>query len=421
VPVTSQPFDLAIFGLNYAPEPTGNAPYTASLARGLAARGHGVTVTAAHPHYPAWEVSEGYGQWSLRTVEEGVRVRRLRHYIPREPRGLARLLSEASFGLRLLVARRLPADVSLLVSPALFSSALALLSPRRRPCVLWVQDLYSLGIAETGAGGPAVQRFVTSVERWALRRASHVVVIHERFREHVVNVLAIPGDRVTVRRNWTHLTGPTGVDRHAVRRTLGWGAGETVVLHAGNQGAKQGLENVVAAAGLADERGAPVRFVLLGDGNQRAKLEREATGLRRIEFVDPLPDAEYQAAMAAADVLLVNELAGVAGMAVPSKLTSYYTTGRPVLAATSSESVTAAEVRAAGAGMVVPPEDPAALLDSVLALRDDPEHAETLGAAGPAFVKNVLSQDSAIAEFAALLAAVASEGRGGRRRRPVAT
>jgi len=43
---------VVILGINYAPEPTGIAPYTTGLAMGLAERGHDVLVLTGHPHYP---------------------------------------------------------------------------------------------------------------------------------------------------------------------------------------------------------------------------------------------------------------------------------------------------------------------------------------------------------------------------------
>ena len=46
-----------------------------------------------------------------------------------------------------------------------------------------------------------------------------------------------------------------------------------VVLHVYNMGYKQGLENVIAAAELARRTNSRARFVLLGDGNQRASLQ----------------------------------------------------------------------------------------------------------------------------------------------------
>ena len=76
--------------------------------------------------------------------------------------------------------------------------------------------------------------------------------------------------------------------------------------------------------------------------------------------------------MQASDVLLVNQRASVTNMSLPSKLTSYFASGRPVIAAASADSETASEIEASGAGIVVPPADPAALRGAILALKNDP-------------------------------------------------
>lgn len=115
-------------------------------------------------------------------------------------------------------------------------------------------------------------------------------------------------------------------------------------------GHKQGLSNLVEAARLLP--GGPVRIVLAGDGNERERLEREAANVPggRIALGRRAPGA-YEAMLAAADVLLVNQLPAVSDMALPSKLTSYFAAGRPVVAAVAAESEAAHEVTLAGAGI----------------------------------------------------------------------
>jgi glycosyltransferase involved in cell wall biosynthesis len=198
-------------------------------------------------------------------------------------------------------------------------------------------------------------------------------------------------------RNWVHIEELDGSSVE-IRRRLGWGA-EAVVLHTGNMGLKQGLENVIDAARLAERRGDEVRFVLMGDGNQRATLERLAADVRTIDVVDPLPDADYLAALRAADVLLVNERKGMAEMSVPSKLTSYFSAGRPVVAATDPGSPTASEMRASGAGPIVPSGDPEALLTSVLTLAADAALAATHGAAARSFAQEHFDAEKALARY----------------------
>ncbi|TFD83938.1 glycosyltransferase WbuB [Cryobacterium lactosi] len=395
---------VLIIGLNYAPETTGISPYTSALARGLAERGVAVSALTAHPHYPEWEIHDGYGRWRSTEVIDGVTVTRLRHYVPAKPGGLNRLVSELTFGLRLVFARWGNPDVIVMVSPALFSTALAMararLSPTRPLVNVWVQDIYSLGITETGMGVGPVAKLITWVEKTTLRAASGVVVIHDRFGEHLSRRLGVAAERIEVVRNWTHLDPAAPTDVVATRARHGWADGETIVLHAGNMGVKQGLENVVHAAGLADEQERPVRFVLLGNGSQRDELQALGASVTRLQFIGSLDDAGFQDALASADVLLVNEKPGVSEMAVPSKLTSYFNAARPVIGATDPDGLTASEIEAANAGRIVSAGDPQALLDAALALGSDAVLARSLGENGFRYRTDVLGEGAAIDKFA---------------------
>ncbi|MCP2032154.1 glycosyltransferase involved in cell wall biosynthesis [Okibacterium sp. HSC-33S16] len=409
---------VSILALNYPPEPTGISPYIGSFARGLRTRGIPVRVYTAHPHYPEWEFREGYGQWSRHERIDEITVTRFRHYIPRTQDGIQRLLSEISFGLRLAFAHWGRPDVIVLVSPALFATSIATirarLSRRKPAVVIWVQDIYSLGVIETGTGGRTVARVMKSVESATLRAASGVVVIHSRFSSYITDTLGVDPERVQMVRNWTHLEPLPAPDVDRVRTRHGWGAAEIVVLHAGNMGAKQGLENVVEAARLADARKLPVRFVLLGNGSKREHLEKLAERVARLQFIDPLNDGDFQDAIASADVLLVNEKPGVSEMAVPSKLTSYFSTGRPVLAATDPLGTTAGEIMAAQAGVVVTPGDPQALVDTALALGNDPGQCRMYGSNGQRYRDEVLGEKAAIDRYAEWLRSLAEK-----RARPV--
>jgi N-acetylglucosaminyldiphosphoundecaprenol N-acetyl-beta-D-mannosaminyltransferase len=171
---------------------------------------------------------------------------------------------------------------------------------------------------------------------------------------------------------------------------LGWPPDWSVVLHAGNMGLKQGLEQVVGAARHADAVAAPLLFVLMGDGNQRALLEAQAHGIERLRFVPFQPEDEVPNILDAADVLLVSERATVIDMSLPSKLTSYFAAGRPIVGAVPSEGATAREMLRSGAGLIVPIGDAVELNRVVIELKDEPERATILGAAGRAYAASTL-------------------------------
>lgn len=408
----SKSLRITILGLNYSPEPSGNAPYTTSLAEGLKAAGHTVHVVTGYPHYPEWDVKSGYSGWIKTEDINGVPVKRLRHHVPRNPTALGRMHMELSFGLRLIFARWNKPDVVLVVSPALFSCALAILRVRMRPnrpaVGIWIQDLYSRGVVETGTGGGGLARLATAVESRIVCSADGVAAIHERFKSHMVESLGVPAGRVEVIRNWTHLPASPTSGIPEMRSRLGWNSEDIVVLHAGNMGQKQGLENVIEAARIADSRGSTVRFVLMGDGNQRKRLEAMAAGIARICFVNSLPDLDFQRALAAADVLLVNELPGVKDMSVPSKLTSYFNAGVPVIAATDEGSVTAFEIESSGGGVRVDAADPLALVDTAEALAREPSFTAQLAENGLRYRHETLSETAAVAHYDDFITSLAS-------------
>ena len=388
----------------YAPEHSGTAPYVTAVTEHLA-RTNDVTVLTGVPHYPEWRIRGGYRRWRVEERSERLRVVRLLHYVPSRQTALHRGVYELSFAVRALAAgARGNVDAVLAFGPPVLSTAAAQGLARRHRAAFGVvvHDLAGLGARESGiTGGARVAALVGAVEGRTLRSADGIVVLHDRFRRPLTEQLGVDDSRITVIRNWVHVVvDPDESSRSSMqtRLRLGWGD-ETVVLHTGNMGLKQGLENVIDAARLAEGRGDRVRFVLMGDGNQRETLERLAADVRTVDVVDPLPDADYVAALRAADVLLVNEREGMAEMSVPSKLTSYFYAGRPVVAATDPDSPTASEMRASGAGPIVPSGDPKALLSSVLVLTADAALAATHGTAGRNFADEHFDAEKALARY----------------------
>ncbi|MCR2823960.1 glycosyltransferase [Microbacterium sp. zg.Y909] len=404
-------------GINYAPEPTGISPYTTGMAEGLAARGWKVGALTSYPHYPWWTVPAEHDSLPAVSDVRGVRLRRLRHYIPRHPDSLRRALFEVAFGVRAVCSHWGRPDAIVAVSPALLASRLVALRARmqRIPVITWVQDIYALGVTETGGGTGA--RAIAAIERDLAQSSQRVVVIHHRFRRMMRDDLGVT-QPIDVVRNWSHVPDMDGRHRAETRRRLGWADDEMIVLHAGAMGAKQGLENVIEAARIGAASGSAVRFVLLGDGSQRAALQA-APGSDAVTFIDPLPDDEFYAALSAADALLVNERPGLTEMSVPSKLTTYFATGLPVIAAVDLSSTTYGEIDAADAGPIVPAGDPVALVAAAEAICADPVRAARHGKAARAYRDRLLTAEAAISEFENVLARTLDAARPERARQEI--
>ncbi|MFI5772766.1 glycosyltransferase [Streptomyces sp. NPDC051658] len=414
-----KPFEgrtLLVVSTNYAPELTGIGPYAAQLAEHWAAAGADTHVLTGMPHYPSWRTDPEYrGVWRVTEKRAGVAVHRRRHYVPTRQTALRRAAFEATVlghGLLSPPASR-PPDAVVSQMPSLAGGVIgARLAARHRvPYIPVVQDLMGAAAAQSGIrGGDRAAAVASAAERYALRSAALVGVIHESFVPRVTAYGVDPG-RIRTVPNWSHVRAPSA-DRAGTRARLGWSEGTPVVLHSGNMGLKQGLEVLVDAARLAPE----IRVVLMGDGNQRQALLGRAAGLRNLDILPPADAAEFTDVLAAADVLAVTQRASVLDMSVPSKLTSYFVSGRPVVASVADGGGTAQEVQRSGAGLLVAPEDPAALLSAVRKLIEAPAGADALGANGPQYVARHLSREAGLARFDALLTEVLADAQGRPRR-----
>lgn len=399
---------ILLVSLNYAPEPTGIAPYSTGLAEGLASQGHEVRVIAGIPHYPEWRNKAGITALRTREVVNGVRLTRVRHHVPRGGIGVGRLLLELSFALQVLTSRWARPDVIITVTPSLFGSAAVLvrrcLGRSQVPMIVWLQDLYSQGMVELG-GHSATSWVARSLESCVLRRAAAVVVIHRRFRGFVSRRLGVHEERIAELRNWAHTEAPRTSSDSPLRKRYSWGR-RPVVLHTGSMGTKQGLSGVVDAARLAERENSDTIFVLVGDGSERPSLEAASLGCPNIQLLPPLPKEEYGQALAEADVLLLHEQVGVKEMALPSKLTAYFTAAKPVVAAVAADGVSADEVRTARAGRIVPPGDPRQLLAAIDEIIAAPADAVAMGRSGRDYAAANLTAASVLRRWDSLLAEV---------------
>ncbi|MBD0864075.1 glycosyltransferase family 4 protein [Gordonia sp. zg691] len=406
--------------INYAPEVTGIAPYVTDITRRLAARGWSVRVITGYPHYPQWHLDGEMSDYTSTVVDHGVIVVRVPHSIPAGAAMIPRSRMELEFGMRAIAAHLRPEAVAVMASPPLIASAMVMMRRkvgRRRlsPMGVWVHDLYSQAVSEAASGGSVSRTLVGRLERFALCAADEVAVVHPRFGEIIVDRLGVNPDVVTHVRNWTQVVHPPRIDRDSARQQLGIPADAIVAVHAGNMGLKQGLENLVDAAKVAGARGGSsaqkLHIYLLGNGNQRRQLEERAGDCAAITFVDSLPDHEFHLMLSAADVLVVNEKPGVVEMSLPSKLTTYFSYGLPVVAAVADDGITAGEVRRSGAGVVVPAGDPSALVAAITRVATDTAAARAMGAAGVAYSHEVLGADAAVERFEMWLHKLAQHAR----------
>ncbi|QQN72995.1 WcaI family glycosyltransferase [Croceicoccus sp. YJ47] len=373
---------LLLLGINYSPEPVGIGPYSAGFAESMAARGHDVSVIAAQPYYPQWKAHSGHHGWQSEK-QGGVRITRCPHYIPENPSGAKRLLHHSSFALSAIApaisqAAKRP-DIVLAVAPALLSVPVAWLAAKLGGAKLWihVQDFEVEAAIATGLidGKSALARMADTVEGRLLQSADRVSTISPQMRDRLAAKGVAP-EKIVEMRNWAnHLVDPAAPPLGDYRQE--WGVGQRkIALYSGNIANKQGLDIVIEAARRLSHRD-DLAFVICGEGPNRKRLQALASGLDHVQFHDLQPAERMGEMLSGAFVHLLPQLADALDLVLPSKLTNMLASGRPVVATAARGTGLADEVE--GCGIVVPPEDPAALADAIAALADDPARADRLG------------------------------------------
>src|SRR5690606_8562347 len=119
--------------------------------------------------------------------------------------------------------------------------------------------------------------------------------------------------------------------------------------------------------------GQNIRFVLLGDGAEKAALKAEAAakGLDNVLFLDSVPRTEVVRYWSLVDISVIHlKRTPLFETVIPSKLFECMAMGIPVLHGVAGES--AEIVEREGVGLVFEPEDDAALAMLVLKLASDP-------------------------------------------------
>ncbi|MBL0918883.1 MAG: glycosyltransferase WbuB [Hydrogenophaga sp.] len=409
---------LLIYGINFAPEPTGIGKYTGEMAQWLAAAGHEVRVITAPPYYPAWQVGAGHSGHEYRSESwQGVHVMRAPLWVPRQPGGLKRLLHLASFALTSLPVLwaqwRWKPDVVWTVEPALVCAPAAVTFASLRGARSWlhIQDhevdaAFELGLIK----GRALRHCVERVERWLMRRSDRVSTISKRMRDRALSKGVAP-QRLVHLPNWADIGGIAPLATPSTYRAeLGLAPDAVVALYSGNMGNKQGLEVLAEVARLLQDE-PRIQFVLGGDGSGRADLQARCADLPNVRFMDLQPPERLNDWLGLADVHLLPQRADAADLVMPSKLTGMLASGRAVLA-TAWPDTELREVVAqdAACGLVVPPDDPAAMAEALRVLAADPALRAELGANGRRHAEASLSQDAVLRRFEAQLLALGRKG-----------
>jgi glycosyltransferase involved in cell wall biosynthesis len=365
-----------------------------SLAEFFAERGHDVHVIAAKPNHPEGVIWPEYrGTLFTQRKVRGFSVT-YTWIFTRPAKSVGnRTVSYLSFMIMAILAGiglRRRFDVVLASSPPPFLGVsgwiLARLTGAR--LVFDVRDLWpGLAVALGELKNPAAIWLAERLERFLYKRADAITAVTRPFCEEISKIVGAHKPVRLVMNGTTPEFLSSDGSRQVTRSSRGW-EGRFVLMYAGNIGVCQGLSHLLGAAKLLEARAPDVLFQIVGNGPRKAQLacEFKDLGLSNLELLDRVPLLDAIALMAGADALVVPLAANEkCEQFIPSKLFDSMAIGRPVLLSVGGEARRILEE--ADAGIYYPAEDPQALADAIVRLRDDRGLAAKLGANGRQYVE----------------------------------
>ena len=371
---------VLLVSTNYWPEPTGTAPFATDLASALYLEGGTINVVTTYPHYPWWSIPHEYRDLHTSKGDGAISVFRTRHYIPKSSNLVTRVLYELSLikNLQRVMKKTDFSNVDYVVTiGSSFAGHLIgkkFAKQKKIPLLIIIHDLIGKGLEQSGIpGGRIISKLVQSLESSNLKKASGIAVISPAMK-NALKEMGVGPDKVSLIPLYGTNTIPELVSSTA-KIANGWDPNTFAVVHSGNMGNKQNLETLIDAAKILSSE-TDIDFFLVGHGNQEARLKTLAKGLKNLHFMPAVAGEDFPNVLGGADLLLVSERASQLEMSLPSKLTSYFFSNRPVIASVPISGATAQYLD--GLAQIVPAEDPKLLAEKIMYMKQSEAYRKLL-------------------------------------------
>ena len=228
---------------------------------------------------------------------------------------------------------------------------------KRSKLVVYLQDIYpdiAIAVEQVKPG------FLTKTVRFLLfgayKRADRIIVLSHDMKRRLVEQ-GVKEQKIVIIPNWidTKAVYPIKGEDNSFRKEQKL-EGKFVVMHSGNMGLTQRLEQLVEVAdGLRERK--DICFLLVGGGAAQASLEAMIAerSLENIRTVPYQPRDRLAESLSAADLHVISMHPDITGCLMPSKMYGILASGTPVLAIVPSETDVASVVDSESVGFAVTP------------------------------------------------------------------
>jgi glycosyltransferase involved in cell wall biosynthesis len=271
---------------------------------------------------------------------------------------------------------------------SLFNSDYFLAKLFRLPLVKEVNGIESDNARITGFTDRFSLQIIERIERFNMPRADKIIVVTPKLKETLQKDYGVPRDKIVVIPNGANTELFKPMDTKQARRQVKLAQAGHLVVFVGDLVVWDGVDYLIRSIPYVVEEVPEARFLIVGDGMMRQELVKLAgqVGVSdKIIFTGMVPYRDVPLYINASDICAApfaanrDEKVGLS----PLKMYEYMACGKPVVASRISG---LEMLEDSGAGILVEPESPLALAQTILRLLQNKELNQQMGRSGRKYV-----------------------------------
>lgn len=330
--------NITIISNNYYPEDSGIGLYSSGMAEFLA-KSHNLTVIAAMPYYPQWEIYSEYKNKPMfyRENINDVEVLRFKQYTPKNPTFLKRIFQMCHFFLGSIVNvfKIKKNDIVIVVMPFTISIILGRLVKffKGGRLIVHVQDFEFDAAFETGLSKKSgiLAKLIFLVERFLLNRSDSVSTISYGMLKKLESKTT---SSTSYFPNWIDYS---KINPKTAKPNKIFDPRKFNILYSGNIGAKQDWDffiDFVIACKEIDK----VQVYLIGEGAKREELVEKIKIHSNCTYFPPVRYEELNDLLCNADLHILFQKSTVVDTVMPSKILGMMASAKPSIVTGHEES-----------------------------------------------------------------------------------
>lgn len=334
----------------FPPEPVVSASISFDIAEELSKK-HNIYVIAPKPSRP-----NGYIFSNIDFSNKNFSLDILETYVCSKSSLLGRLKESYSFGRatkEYIEKSKIKFDIIYINTWPLIAQFLTIKTSKkyRIKSIIHIQDIYPESLLpKIPLIASLIIKFLLPIDKFILQNANKVITISNGMKNYLLKTRYLSNEKIKVVFNWqdeTKIINSKIDNNNSERFTF---------LYLGSLSPAAALDNIILS--FIDANLENCKLIIAGNGNEKGKLEKlSSNNLNKNIFFIDAPSYKVGEIQSKADVLILGLRKGASKLALPSKLTSYMFTSKPIIAAVDVNSDIAQIIIKSNCGWVVSAEN----------------------------------------------------------------